>query len=266
MARALATLLAAVLALPALAHDFWVEPSSYEPAVGEILPVSLFAGHLGAATDLPREGARLRRFVARSASGETSVAGWDGSTPAGLLKPREPGLVAIACEEEPAPVETDAAAFEAYLLDEGQDAVVVARAERGESSTAGRERLTRSAKALVAVGGNAQGPYDAAFALPLEIVAEANPYVLRPGEAFQVRVLRAGAAEAGARVVAFPRERPDARVEATADAEGRARLVLPTPGAWVVKCVHVARAEGEADVQWRTLWTSLSFRLREERP
>ena len=58
------------------------------------------------------------------------------------------------------------------------------------------ERFYGAAKLLCDIGGAGQGE-DSFTGMPLELVAERNPYSLGPGKAFPVRLLKDGAPVAG---------------------------------------------------------------------
>ena len=93
MRRRGALLLAALaLAAPALAHDFWIEPSTFRPAVGSTLGVRLVVGQGFRGDALPRNPAMIARFVLVTDAGETPVGGRAADEPAGAVRIDQPGL------------------------------------------------------------------------------------------------------------------------------------------------------------------------------
>ena len=134
------------------------------------------------------------------------------------------------------------------------------RRRRGQSTAPGRERYSRSLKALVDVGGGRTGA-DEPLGLPLELVAESNPYRLRPGEALAVQVLYRGAPLAGARVDAFALDGASPDVTAVSGADGRVRFLLPRSGGWAVATTHMVEAPVGSGADWESLWASLTFAI-----
>jgi uncharacterized GH25 family protein len=76
-----------------------------------------------------------------------------------------------------------------------------------------------------------------------------------------VRLLYLGEPLAGAQVEAIPAAAPRGKQVARSDALGRVRFRLAGRGAWLVKAVHMRRAEDPAEADWESFWASLTFEL-----
>lgn len=251
---------ALLLSGPALrAHDFWIEPSSFHPAPGERVGVRLRVGEHFKGDPVPRNEQRIERFVQVGAAGELPVQGVDGMDPAGYASFQAPGLHWIVYDSNHASVELQAPVFEKYLVEEGLEKVSRERARRGQDKAPVREIYSRCAKSLVRVGSGMGSGWDKPLGLALELVPEADPYALAPGGELPVRLLYQGKPLAGALVAAFSKERPDAKVTARSDAEGRVRLRLAGPGVWLVKAVHMVEPPQDAGADWESLWASMTF-------
>src|SRR6185436_14769739 len=148
---AMAALAALLTATPLYAHDFWIEPETFRPASGAAVGVHLKVGQNLDGDLVPRANRQIDRFVAVSETGETPIVGPDAGEPAGRFKAGAPGPVVIAYRSLPTPVELEAAKFEAYLVEEGLEAVVKARAARGDTGKPGKEIFARCAKSLLDV-------------------------------------------------------------------------------------------------------------------
>jgi len=259
-----AGLLLAVLSTPALlAHNFWIEPTTFTPAPGQRVAVRLRVGAELQGDPVPRDPNLIKRFVAVGPSGEAPVPGVPNTEPAGFEAFAAPGLYTIVYDSGRSPVELDAAKFETYLKEEGLEAVTAARARQGKSAASAKEVFSRCAKALIAVGGpgsaHNQG-FDRVFGQRIELVAEKNPYTLAGGGELPVRLLYQGKPLAGALVMALQRGRPD-KITARSDTKGRATLKLDRPGFWLIKAVHMIPAPADAGADWESLWASLTFAL-----
>ncbi len=263
--RARVSILVAALALtaPLSAHDFWIEPSTFRPAVGSVLTVRIVVGQRFRGEPLPRNPALIEKFVLVTDAGESPVAGRPAAEPAGAVRIDRPGLALIAYRSLDSPVSLEAAKFEDYLRDEGLEAVIAARAKRGDSQKPSRELFSRSAKALVAAGGSGSGAsgFDRVLGLTLELVPEKNPYGVKAGGELPVRVLYDGKPLAGALVAALPYENPEQKVAQRSDAQGRVTLRLPREGVWLIKAVHMVPVVEDPSFDWRSIWASLTFEV-----
>jgi uncharacterized GH25 family protein len=256
-------LLAAALALaaPAFAHDFWIEPSTFRPAVGSTLGVGLFVGQGFRGDALPRNPAMIARFVLVTDAGQTPIGGRAADEPAGSVRIDQPGLALIGYRSLDSQVSLEAAKFEAYLKEEGLEAVIGARAKSGDSQKPSRELFSRSAKSLVEAGGEGSVGYDRVLGLTLELVPEKNPYAMKAGDALPVRLLYEGKPLPGALVIALSHDDPETKVAQRTDADGRVTLRLAKEGAWLVKAVHMVPVTGSPNADWRSIWASLTFAL-----
>jgi len=247
-------------AATAAAHDFWIEPDAFRPKVGSTVRLGLRVGENFEGEPVKRDAGKIERFVVRTAAGEAPIPGMDGSTTAGLLKVGQPGLLVVGYRSKHSRIELQPEQFEAYLKEEGLERIIELRKQRGDSGKPAREVYSRCAKALLAAGETAEG-HDRALGFPLELVPQANPYALKPGEELAVRLVLKGQPLEGALVVAINRDAPKEPVAARTARDGQVKLRLPRPGVWLIKCVHMLPASADADADWESLWASLTFEL-----
>ncbi len=263
----LALLLTALSAPAVRGHDFWIEPSVFTPALGQRVAVRLKVGEHFRGDPVPRHPDRIERFAAVGPSGEAPVAGVPNSDPAGFVAFGAPGLHLLVYDSDHASIEQTGEKLEQYLREEGLEAISALRAKGGQTGAPVKEIYSRCAKSLVAVG-NGAGPgfdrYDRIVGLPLELVPEANPYTLKNGGELPVRLYYGGKPLKGALVMALQKDRPEPRLSARSDAQGRVRLRLDRPGVWLVKAVHMVpavTAAKEAGADWESFWASLTFEV-----
>ncbi|HSS52126.1 MAG TPA: DUF4198 domain-containing protein [Thermoanaerobaculia bacterium] len=258
----LATVLA-LLTVPALqAHDFWIEPSTFRPAIAQRVAVRLRVGQEFKGDPVPRDLGLLKRFVLAGTGGETAVAGVPNTEPAGFLSIPAPGLYTIAYASNPEPVQLDARKFNDYLIQEGLESIRELRARRGQSEAPDREIFSRCAKALVlAGGGEAAAGWNRELGMRLELIPGENPYTLTSGQTLPVRLLYDGKPLQGALVTAFTKEQPGAKISARSDTKGRVALKIDRPGTWLVKSVHMIPAARGSGADWESFWASLTFEV-----
>lgn len=256
-----AALLGGLLSATLCAHDFWIEPSTFRPAVGSDVAARLMVGQKFRGEALPRNPALIVKFVLVSDRGETPVAGRAGAEPAGRVAISEPGLLVLGYRSLNSPLALEAAKFEEYLREEGLESVIAARVRRGESGKPSREVFSRCAKSLLSAGGGGESGYDRSLGFTLELIPERNPYALERGGELPVRLLYEGRPLKGALVAALPYAAPEERLSQRTDRDGRVRLRLPRVGAWLFKAVHMVPASADTGADWQSLWASLTFEI-----
>jgi uncharacterized GH25 family protein len=248
--------------LATLAHDFWIEPSSFRPQPGQAVSLRLRVGEHFLGDPLPRDPTLLERFVAIGPSGEEPILGRPGQDPAGMLPAGSDGLHIVVLRSRPSRVELPAADFEKYLAQEGLEQVSAVRARRGESDKGVREIFSRCAKSLILVGGTRPSGRDRAVGLTLELVLARNPYELRTGDELPVRLLYQSKPLRGALVVAMNRKSPAQKLTARSGRDGRVRFRLDRPGDWLIKAVHMVPAATDSNADWESLWASVTFQIQ----
>ena len=257
----LAALLLAIGGTAVAAHDMWIEPTGFLPTVGRTVGFRLRVGQDFLGDPLPRDPSLIDRFVVLDGDTTTPVVGRDGADPAGLMRVGAPGLFVVAYHSKPSPVVLQAPKFNQYLKDEGLEAIAALRAKSGDSNAEAREVFVRCAKSLLLAGPASEAQRDRVVGMPLELVAERNPYLLASGQSLAVRLLYKDQPLAGALIVALNQRDPMARVAARSDKNGRVQLRLSEPGPWLVKAVHMIPAPAGTDSQWESFWASLTFEL-----
>ena len=253
--------LALLSGLSLLAHNFWIEPSSYQVAVGSQVTVRFLVGEKFRGDPLPLDPSRVIVFARFGPTSKTPVRGVPGSDFAGVVSLDDPGLHLIAYRSTSAFLELDAAEFESYLRSEGLEGIIDER-RRNERKAKGRELYSRCVKSLLRAGVSGEGTgFDRVLDFPVELVPDLNPYGLRAGDELPVRILREGKPLAGVLVMAYPHGEPARSVRRRSDEKGRIRLPLAHVGPWLVKAVHMERIDHSEEADWESWWASLTFEL-----
>lgn len=244
-----------------LAHDFWIQPSTFRPKPGTTVELRFLVGEGLIGEVLPRNTPLIDTFVASGPDGIVVVPGQHGRDPAGVIRVTQPGVVVVGYRSRRSSTELAPEAFERYLAEEGLEHIVKRAALRPLPGRPVREVFSRCAKALLLAGPpNAQGS-DRPLGFTLELVAGKNPYGLRPGDDLPIRLLYDGAPLADALVVALNREGSGVKVQARSDRDGRVALRLDRPGAWLIKAVHLVPAPADVGADWESFWASLTFEI-----
>ncbi len=247
---------------PLFAHDVWIEPTTFSPKPGQTVGLRLRVGEHFQGEPMPLVPELVNQFMVEDTVARRPLRGRPRGEEAGALRVVVPGMQIIGYRSNRSAIELDADKFNAYLKDEGLDAIMDLRALQNASGAAGREVYSRCAKSLVFSGlpDTAQG--DRFLGFPLELVAERNPYAIAVGEILPVRLLYQSRPLAGALVVAINRENPTDQRAARTDVEGRVGMEMHRRGAWLIKAVHMVPAPLDANAEWESFWASLTFEVR----
>ena len=239
----------------ATAHEFWVEPSEFNPASGARVDVRLCVGDGFEGWALPRNEQRIERFAAIGAHAEQRLLGLDGADPAGVARLETPGRHILAFESKYSLSNMQAEEFSAYLKEKGLERILAQRTQRGETQLRARDAYTRHAKALIRVGDSREGTADRAIGLRLELIAEPVP----AGAARAFKLLYQGKPLADALVTATRLGGADGDLHARTDKQGRATFIIERAGVWRIGAVHMIEARDKKIADWESLWASITF-------
>lgn len=264
MKHCLAIAAALLLASPAAAHDFWIQPERFQTAPGAPLSATFLVGH-GDARDRWGNNDRIILLGDFFNGRRTDRRGQlrSGGSADLITTFKEPGLHVIGLQTNYAFSELPAIRFNDYLKEEGLVTAIAARKREGKTDTAGRERYSRRAKALVQVGRpTPANQYYATrpIGLKLEIVPERNPYALGASRQLPVHVLYNGRRLPNA-TVKLTRLESDERPVAVAitDKAGRATFRVPQDGNWLLNVLWTEAVKGDRRVEFDTTFSSLTF-------
>jgi Domain of unknown function (DUF4198) len=245
------------------AHDFWMAPSEHVVAGDRDVTISLFVGEgLVPEEEKPFVRARFARLSHLHAGSVEDLFGSavEEARPMLRVSLRGEGGHLIAVDRNPTGIELEPRKFEAYLREEGLNAVIAERARLGESSKRGRERYSRYLKTLVQVGGARDETYGVSLGQQLELVPEANPVFVEPGGTLSIVVRFRGQPLPGAQLEAFSKGEGGVRKAGyTTDAAGRVRVAIDRRGAWLIRSVHMVRCESCSDADWESFWAAYTF-------
>lgn len=252
----------ATFALPVAvsAHEFWLQPETFHPQVGDTLAVHMLIGSDFKGDSLPYIPDLVKRFIVVGRDGQRPAGAGFAADPAGKVEINTPGLHIIAYENHGTDTENDWPVFRKYLLEEGLEQHL-AEAERLASNNAGiaTEFYRRNAIALMQVGP-AEEVTLPTLGLGFVIVPLQNPYALAKGQALQVQVRHLGRPLPDAQINVLNDQAGGSVAKIRTDNLGMATIALDRPGTWMLNSVTINRDTSQ-EFQWRSEWASLTFRL-----
>lgn len=267
LTRYLAGLGMMLFAGAAAAHEFWIDTKTWQVAPGAPLAASIRVGQDFKGPSYSYLPLKFRRFDIVTGDRVTPVQGRAGDRPALSTNAPDPGLaviVHVTTDTHLTYKEWDK--FAAFLNHKDWTALLDTHIERGLPKTDFRERYSRYAKALIAVGDGAGA--DRVMGLETEIVALANPYTDTMKNGLPVRVLYQGAPRADTQVELFEKT-PEGQVTVTlfrTNSDGVAHLTVQPGHVYLADAVVLRPLDAETprDPVWESLWASLTFKVPQE--
>jgi hypothetical protein len=258
--------LLAAAATPALTHDFFLIPARSQAAPGETIEVAMHVSDVFPGPPTAWRAERVDEFFLLDASGRIDLKppAIAGEPAAARIALRSEGTSIIALVTTPSQITLKAKDFEGYLRHEGHEEILQARASSKAAGKKERERYTRYVKTLVRAGE----PSSAALTelgLPIEIVPEAQPETLSPGESLPVRVLFQGEPYGGGYLCAtyagHSREHDAYAWCGRLDGRGRAVVPITAPGWQLLRITRMRPAPGDGRTGWESFWAALTFEV-----
>jgi hypothetical protein len=254
------TCMALIGAEPAFCHDFWIEPEQFRPEPGLTLDVRLREGVDFKGNTLPFIPDWFSDFSKVTAAGRSPVESMTGDDPAATITTQE-GALLLGYRSNRNFVSLEADKFNNYLKEEGIEFIREQRIALGQDNDPAPEYFIRCAKVLIQSGKSKEHIYKTELGYILELIAENDPYLLRPGDELIFRLIYRGKPAANLLVQAFTRENPELRQRIRTDSAGRATIQLTKPGVWMVKAVNIQPIIGDPKAAWQSYWASYVFEL-----
>ncbi len=250
-------------AAPALAHEYWIEPLQYRIASGDDIRARLKVGQNFAGDNLPFLPDRMEEAGITNGAGTVPLAGMIGDLPAISETAGPAGLHVLHYYSRPTTLtHTDFARFEKFVRDAGDGHTLELHQARGLPQTGFIEAYTRCAKTLVQVG--AEGGSDVLTGIPLELLAEANPYALKPGgPELPVRLFWLGEPLADTQIAIFRKGDEPEIAKVRTNGDGRAMISIGDGETFLLNAVRIIPRDDETSIVWHSYWASMTFRIGE---
>ncbi len=248
------------------AHDFWLQPDTFQVAPGATTTMSLQVGHGGNRQKSLMTADRVTRFDSFSIGSHLDrrpeLKLGDANVDTILHFPKT-GLQLLVFETNGTYSDLPDIRFNDYIAFEGMTPALELRQKTRTTTADGKEVYSRRAKALIQVG-----PYnksDDAIAMKpvgmsLEIVPLANPYAPAFRGELRVRIYYYGKPVAGATVMMNNLQFDDRPTQIIkSDAQGNATLTIPRIGEWQANVVWTKPITGDPKADYETMFSSLTF-------
>ena len=261
------SLLVGLVSLHSYAHEFWMEPSDFQPQVGDTVTVDLIIGDNFEGFSSPYTPDEVAAFGLIDAAGIKPIIGRFGDMPAGKFLAAEAGLLLYHQTAPSYETYTNSEKFASFAAKKGFADVAAHYKKPKPKNFRLVEKYSRFVKSLIMVGP-ASGQ-DQLLGLEMELVALKNPYQQPVSKEFALAVDESGVPLPGAQVTVFIRHTPRYVEKKIIMADGRGHVHLALlPGRQYlfdsVKLRPIKNAETRKNAQWESLWAARIFAVPDE--
>ena len=254
-----------VLAVPASAHEFWLETQGLDFQPEQSIAAQIRVGQDFSGAAFPFTSTMISSMRHISQAGDDPIAAREGDRPAVVFEAEQSGLHRIMVETKPAYIVfDDLGEFTEYLAYEGLEVIAAQHLTRKLPETEIAEAYIRNAKALVQVGPFDVSQSDARSDVPIEIVALGSPFDPELNE-MTFELVWFNKPVSGTQISVFylpaggTAPTDSLRTTIETDSNGQATIDISEPGAYLLNAVRMEPVSGPGSVRWKSHWASLTF-------
>jgi uncharacterized GH25 family protein len=260
MKRVVVLLTLAFMSVLSQAHEFWLEPQKFFFAVGEKALINFKAGEnfSGGRWDLNRHNVeRLQLYNASGVTDHLSAVQKEGVNLELTLSNEGNQLIVMQSDNAFSSLEGDK--FNEYLKEDGLDDIYDLRKKNGALNKQGTEFYSRHTKLLLQVGERRDDTFKKIVGLPIEIVPEKNPYLVKRSESIKFKILSEGKPLFGARVKVWNRHDGQIAIQNIySQKDGTIEFPLSNAGSWMVSVMKMVPSKKDG-AEWQSYWGSFVF-------
>lgn len=259
------TILALLLsAAPLCAHDLYLMPEQFVTQAGKQLKVVFQNGDEFPEASSPTKPERLRntRLISKAGMAPLENITAEATRTTAMVRVPGSGLAVLTAQTIPNFIELGPEKFHSYLEHENLMATIKWRATHGETGKPARERYSKFVKSLIRVD-KTDGFFQEKTGLTIEIIPEADPYSLRPGQILPVQVLFRGKPAVDVAVESAWLVGKQAKMETIGrtDKDGRIRIPVKASGPHRLHAIVMERCAEQQLADWESFWASLTFAI-----
>ena len=251
---------------PASAHEFWMLPKPFAVPPQGTTRLTLNVGEhfsgdvIAFSTQYVAALHHYAKDVDVDLLPKVSTTPTVGELPVRLEKA---GTHLFSYDSQPNSITLGGEKFNAYLHDEGLDAIVKRREAAGNLLQPARERYRRYVKTLVQAGDGSDATFGIRTGQRLEIVPLTDPLTAAAGERLGFTLYFEQKPLADALVKAWRVDGAQTlMIRARTDAAGQVAFDLPYQGTWMLSVVYMIPSTALAEYDYDSLWGNLTFSLK----
>jgi uncharacterized GH25 family protein len=250
-----------ILAVPILAHEFWLQPEKFIFQPGEIINIRFWVGEDFDGTNWSgsHEKVNSLQLYLDDITDDISDQVTDEKGDSLQLSIFDEGTPMITFNSANSFIQLDSAKFNTYLKEDGLNSTLEYRAAHNETDSSGREFYQRSVKTLVQVGDK-RSNISHATNLPLDIIPAANPYTVKNNDTLSVKVLFKNQPLANQLVNVWQRVNgKTSKQEYRTNSKGGLSFEISASGKWMVSTVKMIHLDNDPKANWQSYWGSCTW-------
>ncbi|QNA45312.1 DUF4198 domain-containing protein [Lacibacter sediminis] len=255
-------LLILLLILPALAHEFWLEPQQYIFSRTDEINIRFRVGESFTSDNWKgsREKINELKLYYADIVDDLSDAISDEEGDSLQFSIHEEGTAVVTFNNTNSFIELEAEKFNAYLSEDGLQSAIDYRKQHNETDSPGCELYQRSVKTIVQVGALKTAVFKKQTTLPVDIIPLSHPYQLKNGDSLTVKIFFKNEPLVNSKIRVW--HKLMGRVVDTSfmsNEKGEISFTVSTTGEWMVSCVQMIRLTDDPKAQWQSYWGSLTW-------
>lgn len=256
-----------VFILPALAHEFWLEPQQYIFSRTDDINIRFKVGEAFTGENWTGNQEKVKELKLYYADivDDLSDAIGDENGDSLQFSLHEEGTAMITFNNVNSFVQLEAKEFNTYLAEEGLQSSIDHRRKHNQTDSVGREFYQRSVKTIVQVGALKTDVFKKQTTLPVDIIPLSHPYKLVNGDTLKVKVLFKGEPLVNAKIRLWHKILTMVKdTSFTSNEKGEISFPVKTTGEWMLSCVTMEKVADDADnpsldTGWQSYWGSLTW-------
>lgn len=243
-------------------HEFWLHPEKFICKRGETINIRFKVGENFKGDNWSGNSKRINSLILYLENAKDDLSE-QLSTATGdslQLAMYDEGTAMVAFNSTNTFIEMEAAKFNAYLKEDGLYNAISDREKNHEINKTGRERYQRSVKTLIQVGAKRNNCFKQSTELPLDIIPQSNPYLLKNNQPFIARILFNKKPLANYDIRIWHRLRDTTlQQHLKTNQKGEVRFLVNTSGEWMISTVKMTKLQNDAMADWQSYWGSLTW-------
>ena len=250
------------IASPMISHEMWLDTTTFHPAIGSDIPISLKNGQTFDGIELSYFKNRFSEFYYVNDKQKIEIESRMGDVPAAILPIESNGLITGMYVSKKSTISYKSfQKFANFASEKGEEWAIKRHIEAKLPEDNFKEDYYRFSKILLGVG-DANGS-DKSLGLKHELVALTNPYIKSQSDDFFVKLLFNGKPQENRQITIFERndEKQVSVQTIFTNAEGIGRFKVTQGNDYLVDNVILELNKNpQNDVYWTSYWAALTFR------
>ena len=247
------------------AHEYWIEPLNFSPAIDEQVAANLKVGSNLKGQELSYVPQFTVDYRLTDQNGTRQLEGKAGDRPALVFTPERPGLNVISYVSSANRITfQEWEKFNEYLTTQGMTDIAQRHVQRGLPQSGFAERYSRYVKSLIDVGSEQTGQ-DKLVGMKIELLALSNPYALDDGDELTVQLYFQGTPLGDHQVSIFSQDQArQGELEITrvrTNENGKVSFTLHSGEMYVINAIKMVDVEDQQNLVWESFWGSLTFNM-----